>query len=1088
LPQGNAVSGEIGNESRAGLDKPIPAAAPARRRRRTRYLLWLVEALGGTVAAILLAGALILWRLEIGPIEVNWLTPAFVSYLNARADPISVTIDRTALSWTAGRSTIDLVGSDIHVEDAAGIQIVTVPKLSMSVSLAALLRGHFAATRVAVIGPSLHLVRAETGELSIDLGAGMPAAVPETELVEPPSSWKAMLTGFAAKPVPGDPIGYLDQVSILGADFQVDDRAIGVSWRLSNGELDLTRLPDGLEADLSAAIGLGPTTTRAYGHFRYASGPRQLVFSTSCDGIEPAKLAEILPSPLEALKTVALPLSIGFGGTLDLSGGQIGPLQMRLEAGAGEIVDSHLGGGRLAVTSAKLEAEFVPAEGRLKLADFSVDLGGPTVELTGSVLNLPTDLMAGGTVDKPLAVTGAVTVHGMPIDRLSGIWPTGLSDHTREWIATNLSVGAIDDVHADAALTVTPGADKPVQLDSLTGGMAVRNATVQYLRGLPRVEAVDARVAFTPDRMDFTLSSGRLKGITIANGTLAIDQFGAAFERMTIDLALQGPARDVMTVLDTKPLGYAKAMHIDATTVEGAVDGTLHFQFPLKNALSFAEIDYGAKAQLTDLAVGGVALGHDLTAGAMALTLDPLHLTLQGNAKVGGVPAELIVKQRLSGTAPPLSEVRAKATLDAAARQRFGADPLPDFVHGPIGTDLVYSDLDGHRSRAVLALDLGAAVLKFDQLGWQKLAGPAAHADLAIDTVDGKLTHIGDLALRAPGLDLRGTLDFADGKLTQASLPHLKIGDTDAAVTVTHRGEPWNVSILGPVVDLTVPLKRLDQKDAAPETDKGPTIELDLQSDRVVLDAHRDLKNVKLTGEIADHALAAGSMAATLGGSGKFSFRLDRVAEGGRFAMATDDFGALLKVAGITDSVVGGGLTVTGDSQAVPGGRRFNGHAEGHDYRFAGAPFMVRLLSIASFDAMATLFRGDGIPFTTLKGDFSLENEQLALSHARAYGGAIGVNVDGSIDLTANTLALEGTLVPAYTLNNVLGNVPVLGDMLQGGEGQGLFAANFRMGGSLDDPKISVNPLSTLAPGFLRRLFLFDAPTPSTPEPAAKAD
>jgi hypothetical protein len=352
---------------------------------------------------------------------------------------------------------------------------------------------------------------------------------------------------------------------------------------------------------------------------------------------------------------------------------------------------------------------------------------------------------------------------------------------------------------------------------------------------------------------------------------------------------------------------------------------------------------------------------------------------------------------------------------------------------------------------------------------------------------------VGDLAVHAPELDLAGTIDFSGGNVTKADLPHLHIGQTVASLALSHEQGPWRVALHGPVIDLTVPLKRLDQKGTPEPTDPGPTVELDLKGDRVVLDADRALKEVTFKGVIANHALASGSLAATLGDASKFSFRLDGVEEGGRFAIATDDFGALLKVSGITDSAVGGDLTITGDSKPVPGGRLFAGHAEGHNYRFAGAPFLFRLLSIASFDAIATLLRGDGIPFTTLKGDFTLRSGVLTMSHARAYGGAIGLNIDGTVNLDTDILALEGTLVPAYTLNSVLGNVPVLGTMLLGGEGQGLFAANFRMGGSLDSPKISVNPLSTLAPGFLRNIFLFDAPNPDstskpTPDQATKPE
>jgi uncharacterized protein YhdP len=81
------------------------------------------------------------------------------------------------------------------------------------------------------------------------------------------------------------------------------------------------------------------------------------------------------------------------------------------------------------------------------------------------------------------------------------------------------------------------------------------------------------------------------------------------------------------------------------------------------------------------------------------------------------------------------------------------------------------------------------------------------------------------------------------------------------------------------------------------------------------------------------------------------------------------------------------------------------------------------------------------------------------------------VTSNGAVDLSRDQLDLQGTIVPAYALNSVIGNIPVIGSLLLGGEGQGLFAANYRVTGSGSDPQVSVNPLSALAPGFLRRLF-----------------
>jgi hypothetical protein len=65
--------------------------------------------------------------------------------------------------------------------------------------------------------------------------------------------------------------------------------------------------------------------------------------------------------------------------------------------------------------------------------------------------------------------------------------------------------------------------------------------------------------------------------------------------------------------------------------------------------------------------------------------------------------------------------------------------------------------------------------------------------------------------------------------------------------------------------------------------------------------------------------------------------------------------------------------------------------------------------------------------------------------------------------------------VPAYVVSQVIGEIPLIGRILTGGEGEGLFAATYRAKGPLDDPQVSVNPLAALAPGFLRGLFnIFD--------------
>lgn len=61
-------------------------------------------------------------------------------------------------------------------------------------------------------------------------------------------------------------------------------------------------------------------------------------------------------------------------------------------------------------------------------------------------------------------------------------------------------------------------------------------------------------------------------------------------------------------------------------------------------------------------------------------------------------------------------------------------------------------------------------------------------------------------------------------------------------------------------------------------------------------------------------------------------------------------------------------------------------------------------------------------------------------------------------------------IVPAYGLSRLIDRIPLLGGILTGGEGEGLLAAEYFLDGHTDNPRVVINPLTALAPGFLRSL------------------
>ena len=68
---------------------------------------------------------------------------------------------------------------------------------------------------------------------------------------------------------------------------------------------------------------------------------------------------------------------------------------------------------------------------------------------------------------------------------------------------------------------------------------------------------------------------------------------------------------------------------------------------------------------------------------------------------------------------------------------------------------------------------------------------------------------------------------------------------------------------------------------------------------------------------------------------------------------------------------------------------------------------------------------------------------------------------------------MSGTFVPLYGLNNMFGQIPIVGLFLGGGSNEGLIGVTYEVVGTPGAPVLRVNPISAVAPGMLRKMFEF---------------
>jgi hypothetical protein len=111
------------------------------------------------------------------------------------------------------------------------------------------------------------------------------------------------------------------------------------------------------------------------------------------------------------------------------------------------------------------------------------------------------------------------------------------------------------------------------------------------------------------------------------------------------------------------------------------------------------------------------------------------------------------------------------------------------------------------------------------------------------------------------------------------------------------------------------------------------------------------------------------------------------------------------------------------------------------------------------------------IEFDRMRVPFSIGHGQLVLGDSYIHGPLLGATMRGKLDYGKHTVFIEGTYVPLYGLNSIPNALPVIGELLGGRRGEGLFGINFSIQGTMDSPQVLVNPLSILTPGIFRQIF-----------------
>jgi hypothetical protein len=140
-----------------------------------------------------------------------------------------------------------------------------------------------------------------------------------------------------------------------------------------------------------------------------------------------------------------------------------------------------------------------------------------------------------------------------------------------------------------------------------------------------------------------------------------------------------------------------------------------------------------------------------------------------------------------------------------------------------------------------------------------------------------------------------------------------------------------------------------------------------------------------------------------------------------------------------------------------------------YDFKLKELPVLTKLLTLASLQGVADLLSGEGIRFNEFEMNFKNKGSLMTIDEIYAIGPAISILMNGYVE-KEKLISLRGTLVPATTLNKVIGSLPLIGNILVGKKtGEGVFGVSFKIKGPPKNLQTTVNPIKTLTPRFITR-------------------
>ena len=683
-------------------------------------------------------------------------------------------------------------------------------------------------------------------------------------------------------------------------------------------------------------------------------------------------------------------------------------------------------------------------------------------------------------------VEGDITV-----DTVLAYWPVELADSARSWVVDGILGGRFYNARVFMDIDAESIAAGELANERLNLSFDVENARVRYISTMTPITQGVGRAVLYGNAFEVFLTDGRIGDIELLDGYVDIPRLNPKGAMARYGGRARGQASDLLALIDEEPLGFPSDYGIDPEAVGGSGEIEFEIRRAMLTEVAPEDIPFVIRGSFTDASIGIPDTPFALSEGVVDIEVDQGGLLANGDAQLADTPVSIVWRENFQAAEDtPSTTFELSADVGARALDLFGI-PARRYLSGEVGLeararsnglDIVSIDVDA---------DLTHAVLEAPESVWVKEAGVAGMAGFTLTRNDQSDYVFEEVLAQTEGVDIAASAVLSrDGRLVEAVIDQLHIeGFMDIGgrlAAPAEDGAAFTARLSGEYVDAREILPHVNRFQGGEE---GLPLSLTFDVASLVVSDASVLNDFS----VVWRSEAAGVRAASISGrsdAGPFFVNFGAAEEGGsrELRIETRSLERLSGLLGYDGYIRGGQMSVLGEAPplGIPG--PLEARVEINDLTLVEVPVLARILAAGSFEGLGALLNGDGIRFDTVSADIMMQDQLLTFGEAQATGSSLGVTASGTVDFDGEQAAIDGNLAPSYAVNSLLGDLPVIGEILVSRPGEGIFGITYSVEGPFDSLTVFANPLSVIAPGVFRRMFEGTAAERAAREREAEAE